>query len=213
MLKKYETLNKLNQKRLVAVIRGKNAEDAVAIGQAAINGGIESIEVTLTTPNGLTALQQLKKKEKTAVIGAGSVLDPETARLSIIYGADFIVSPNFSKAISEVCNLYSIPYLPGCFTVTEITEALRSGVDVIKAFPGSVAGLGFIKSIHGPIPNVAIMPTGGVNLQNVDEWLNQGAYAVGIGSVLTKGAENGNYHAVEENAHAFTDKVGVLNFS
>ncbi|KLI02279.1 2-dehydro-3-deoxyphosphogluconate aldolase [Sporolactobacillus inulinus CASD] len=212
-MKKYETLNKLNQKRLVAVIRGKNAEDAVAIGQAAINGGIESIEVTLTTPNGLTALQQLKKKEKTAVIGAGSVLDPETARLSIIYGADFIVSPNFSKAISEVCNLYSIPYLPGCFTVTEITEALRSGVDVIKAFPGSVAGLGFIKSIHGPIPNVAIMPTGGVNLQNVDEWLNQGAYAVGIGSVLTKGAENGNYHAVEENAHAFTDKVGVLNFS
>ncbi|GAY76654.1 4-hydroxy-2-oxoglutarate aldolase [Sporolactobacillus inulinus] len=105
------------------------------------------------------------------------------------------------------------PVPPWLLTVTEITEALRSGVDVIKAFPGSVAGLGFIKSIHGPIPNVAIMPTGGVNLQNVDEWLNQGAYAVGIGSVLTKGAENGNYHAVEENAHAFTDKVGVLNFS
>ncbi|WP_018663269.1 bifunctional 2-keto-4-hydroxyglutarate aldolase/2-keto-3-deoxy-6-phosphogluconate aldolase [Heyndrickxia acidiproducens] len=207
MLNKYEVLNKMNRDRLVAVVRGSDAEDAVNISEACIRGGIRSIEVAFTTPNCLEAIRKLSERQQDALIGAGTVLDAETARLSILYGAAFVVSPNFSKEISAVCNLYSVPYLPGCLTVTEMVEALKSGVDVVKVFPGSTVGTGFIKNIKGPLPNIQLMPTGGVNLQNVTDWLDQGCFAVGIGSVLTKGAENGNYTRVEKNAEQFAHKV------
>ncbi|MTT30419.1 bifunctional 4-hydroxy-2-oxoglutarate aldolase/2-dehydro-3-deoxy-phosphogluconate aldolase [Terrilactibacillus sp. BCM23-1] len=211
MLNKYEVLNKMNQGRLVAVVRGSDAEDAINISESCIRGGIQSIEVAFTTPNCLEAIRKLADQERDALIGAGTVLDPETARLSILYGAAFVVSPNFSKAICEVCNLYSVPYLPGCLTVSEMVEALKAGVDVVKVFPGSTVGTGFIKNIKGPLPNIQLMPTGGVNLQNVTEWLDQGCFAVGVGSVLTKGAEKGNYTCVEENAEQFAHKVSAYS--
>ncbi|RYL95110.1 bifunctional 4-hydroxy-2-oxoglutarate aldolase/2-dehydro-3-deoxy-phosphogluconate aldolase [Sporolactobacillus sp. THM7-4] len=211
MLRKYEVLKKMNQGRIVAVVRGEDADDAVGISQACINGGIGSIEVAFTTPDCLQALQNLKTVKPNALIGAGTVLDAETARLSILYGASFVVSPNFSKEISEICNLYSVPYLPGCFTVTEMTEALKAGVDVVKVFPGSVVGSGFIKSIKGPIPNINLMPTGGINLKNITEWLDQGCFAVGVGSVLTKGSSKGDYTQVEKNAEQFVSELSVYN--
>ncbi|RYM05750.1 bifunctional 4-hydroxy-2-oxoglutarate aldolase/2-dehydro-3-deoxy-phosphogluconate aldolase [Sporolactobacillus sp. THM7-7] len=209
MLKKYQTLTQMHQDRLVAVVRGSDAEDAVNISEACIRGGIRSIEVAFTTPNCLEAIRKLTEQNPNALIGAGTVLDQETARLSILYGASFVVSPSFSKAISEVCNLYSVPYLPGCFTVTEMVEALKSGVDVVKVFPASTVGTGFIKGIKGPLPNIQLMPTGGVHLQNVTDWLDQGCFAVGVGSVLTKGAEKGNYTRVEENAEQFARRVSA----
>lgn len=209
MLKKYDVLKKMNQNRLVAVVRGRDAEDACHISEACIRGGIRSIEVALTTPSGLDAIRKLAGKERDALIGAGTVLDADTARLSILAGASFIVGPSFSREISEQCNLYSVPYLPGCLTVTEMVEALKAGADVVKVFPGSTVGTGFIKSIKGPLPNIQLMPTGGVNLQNVTEWLDQGSFAVGVGSVLTKGAEDGNYTRVEENAEQFARKVSA----
>ncbi|WP_332238295.1 bifunctional 2-keto-4-hydroxyglutarate aldolase/2-keto-3-deoxy-6-phosphogluconate aldolase [Sporolactobacillus sp. KGMB 08714] len=209
MLKKYEVLKKLHQGRIVAVVRGSGADDAVGISGACIEGGINSIEVAFTTPNCLQAFQTLAEGKSGALIGAGTVLDAETARLSILYGASFVVSPNFSKDISEICNLYSVPYLPGCFTVTEMTEALKSGADVVKVFPGSTAGSGFIKSIRGPLPNLNLMPTGGINLENINDWLDQGSFAVGVGSVLTKGSRKGDYRRVKENAQRFVSKVNA----
>ncbi|GGL46875.1 bifunctional 2-keto-4-hydroxyglutarate aldolase/2-keto-3-deoxy-6-phosphogluconate aldolase [Sporolactobacillus putidus] len=213
MLKKYEVLQEIKSSKIVAVIRGRSAEEACEISRACIRGGIKAIEVTFTTPNSLRVLQKLSNEDVHALIGAGTVLDAETARLAIMNGAAFVVSPNFSKEICETCNLYSVPYLPGCFTITEMVSALRAGADVIKVFPGSVAGPDYIKSVKGPLPNINLMPTGGVGLDNVVRWLDEGSFAVGVGSVLTKAMNGEDYKVVEENARKFVEKVSVLSGS
>jgi 2-dehydro-3-deoxyphosphogluconate aldolase/(4S)-4-hydroxy-2-oxoglutarate aldolase len=212
MLKKYEILKKIQKGKVVAVVRGTNAKDAYEISTACIRGGILNIEVTFTTPGALDVIKRLSDEAETwdAVIGAGTVLDPETARIAILNGAEYIVSPHFSKNISEICNLYSIPYMPGCLTATEMVEALKTGVDVVKVFPGGLAGPSYIENIKGPLPNINLMPSGGVNLDNVAEWLQKGSFAAGIGSVLTKGIEPGNYEGVEKRAKQFHEKVKDL---
>ncbi|MDQ0198014.1 bifunctional 2-keto-4-hydroxyglutarate aldolase/2-keto-3-deoxy-6-phosphogluconate aldolase [Neobacillus ginsengisoli] len=208
MLKKFAILNQLEEGKIVAVVRGESEEDAYQISLACIRGGIKNIEVTFTTPNALDVIKKLAEANNhSAVIGAGTVLDPGTARLAILNGARYIVSPHFSKEISETCNLYSIPYLPGCLTATEMVEALKTGVDVVKVFPGGVVGPSYIENIQGPLPNINIMPSGGVNLDNVLEWLDKGSFAVGVGSVLTKGIKSGDYEEVERRAQQFTDKI------
>lgn len=209
MLKKFEILNKIQQGKVVAVIRGENEQDAYEISKACINGGIVNIEVTFTTPNALQVIQRLVEeyKDSNAVIGAGTVLDAETARIAILHGATYVVSPHFSKEISEICNLYSIPYMPGCLSATEMVEALKTGVDVVKVFPGGTVGPSYIENIKGPLPNINLMPSGGVSLDNVNDWLQKGSFAAGIGSVLTKGIEKGNYEEVEKRAKQFVDKV------
>ncbi|MDP4106715.1 MAG: bifunctional 2-keto-4-hydroxyglutarate aldolase/2-keto-3-deoxy-6-phosphogluconate aldolase, partial [Bacillota bacterium] len=203
MLKKYEILKRLQTGKVVAVVRGTDAHDAYEISKACIRGGILNIEVTFTTPGALEVIKRLADEATDAVIGAGTVLDPETARIAMLNGAEFIVSPHFSKEISEICNLYSIPYMPGCLTVTEMIEALKTGVDVVKVFPGGLAGTSYIENIKGPLPNINLMPSGGVNLENVAEWLEKGSFAAGIGSVLTKGIEPSNYDEVEKRAKQF----------
>lgn len=213
MLKKYEVLQRIGKGKIVAVVRGRSAEEAYEVSKACIRGGIKNIEVTFTTPNSLQVLQKLVNDERNALIGVGTVLDSETARLAIMNGSAFVVSPNFSKEISETCNLYSIPYMPGCFSITEMVSALRAGADVIKVFPGSIAGPGYIRDVKGPLPNINLMPTGGVNLDNVSRWLANGSFAVGVGSVLTKGMSGGVYGSVEEKAREFIDIVEALNSS
>ncbi|MDP4154739.1 MAG: bifunctional 2-keto-4-hydroxyglutarate aldolase/2-keto-3-deoxy-6-phosphogluconate aldolase [Bacillota bacterium] len=210
MLKKYEILKRLQTGKVVAVVRGTDAHDAYEISKACIRGGILNIEVTFTTPGALEVIKRLADEATDAVIGAGTVLDPETARIAMLNGAEFIVSPHFSKEISEICNLYSIPYMPGCLTVTEMIEALKTGVDVVKVFPGGLAGTSYIENIKGPLPNINLMPSGGVNLDNVAEWLQKGSFAAGIGSVLTKGIEPSNYDEVEIRANQFFEKVKDL---
>lgn len=210
MLKKYEILKRLQTGKVVAVVRGTDAHDAYEISKACIRGGILNIEVTFTTPGALEVIKRLADEATDAVIGAGTVLDPETARIAMLNGAEFIVSPHFSKEISEICNLYSIPYMPGCLTVTEMIEALKTGVDVVKVFPGGLAGTSYIENIKGPLPNINLMPSGGVNLENVAEWLEKGSFAAGIGSVLTKGIEPSNYDEVEIRANQFFEKVKDL---
>lgn len=212
MLKKFNILNRIQEGKVVAVIRGENEQDAYEISKACIRGGIHNIEVTFTTPNALRVIDRLvdEYNDSHAVIGAGTVLDAETARLAILNGATYIVSPHFSKEISAICNLYSIPYMPGCLTVTEMVEALKTGVDVVKVFPGGVVGPSYIENIKGPLPNINLMPSGGVSLENVNEWLQKGSFAAGIGSVLTKGIKKGNYEEVEKRARQFVDKVSSL---
>lgn len=212
MLKKYEILKKIQAGKVVAVVRGTNAQDAYEISNACIRGGIINIEVTFTTPGAMDVIKRLSEEagESGAVIGAGTVLDPETARIAILNGAEYIVSPHFSKDISEICNLYSIPYMPGCLTTTEMIEALKTGVDVVKVFPGGLVGTSYIENIRGPLPNINLMPSGGVNLNNVVEWLQKGSFAAGIGSVLTKDIEPGNYEEVEKRAKQFFEKVKDL---
>ncbi len=212
MTKKQGVLSQLKENYLFAVIRGNSAEEATEISEAVYEGGIKNIEVTFTTPQADESIKVLAKKyaDTDMVVGAGTVMDAITARIAIIAGADFIVSPNLVPEISTVCNTYGVPYLPGCGTVTEVAEAMATGVEVVKVFPGGILGPAFIKNVHGPIPHVEMMPSGGVSLDNMDTWMDNGAWAVGIGSALTKDMKEKGIESVSENAKAFVDKYNSL---
>ncbi len=202
---KVETFHKLEQSKLVAVVRGSDADEAIEISKGAIGGGFRAVELTYTTPEIEKVFDALKGTD--AVIGAGSVLDPETARHAILNGSKFIVSPNFNKKIAILCNRYSVPYLPGCMTITEIMAALESGCDVIKLFPANLFDPSIIGAIKGPLPNVRIMPTGGVNIGNVGDWICAGAVAVGIGSDLNKAYGSGGIEGVKELCRNYINEV------
>ena len=207
-MKKYETIKNILDSGVVAVIRAENGEEAVKVSRACIEGGIRSIEVTYTVPGTSKVIEALKAEFGGSLeIGAGTVLDSETARNAILSGATYIVSPGFDKNTAKLCNRYCIPYMAGCLTITEMITAMEAGVDIIKLFPGSAFGADFIKAVKGPLPQVSIMPTGGVSLDNVKDWINKGAVAVGIGSDLTKGYKEKGITAVVENAKAFVDRV------
>lgn len=212
MTKKQGILSQLKENYLFAVIRGNSAEEATENSEAVYEGGIKNIEVTFTTPQADESIKVLAKKyaDTDMVVGAGTVMDAITARIAIIAGADFIVSPNLVPEISTVCNTYGVPYLPGCGTVTEVAEAMATGVEVVKVFPGGILGPAFIKNVHGPIPHVEMMPSGGVSLDNMETWMDNGAWAVGIGSALTKDMKEKGIESVSENAKAFVDKYNSL---
>lgn len=207
MLKKYQTLNRILDAAIVAVIRGENIEEGKRVIRACLKGGIKAIEVTYTLPNASEIIKELKKENLDGVIiGAGTVLDEITARLAILSGADFIVSPNFDKNTAQICNLYQIPYIPGCMTVTEITMALKYGVDIIKLFPANNFESNFIKSLKAPFPNIDIMPTGGISLDNVESWFKNGASVVGAGGKLASGSDD----EIITTAQGFIKKISEL---
>lgn len=196
---------------MVAVVRGKNKDEAVEISKQAFAGGIRSIEVTFSTPGAEEAIAELVRLgHSEMIVGAGTVLDAETARVAILKGARYIVSPHFDGGIANMCNRYSVPYLPGCGSVTEIMNALTFGVDVVKLFPGSLLGPSFIKDVKGPIPHVEMMPSGGVSIDNLSTWKENGAFAIGIGSALIKEVENNDFSSVRQVAQAFKDKLSSL---
>lgn len=210
---KRETLAKLEENFLFAVVRGKTEDDGYEISKAAYEGGIKNIEVTFSTPNAANVISRLEAEfaGTDMVIGAGTVMDDVTARIAILAGSKFIVSPHFDPAISTICNRYTIPYLPGCGSVTEIANAMATGVEIAKVFPGGILGAGFIKDVHGPIPHVELMPSGGVNLENMATWVNNGAWGVGVGSALTKDVAEKGYQAVTETAKTFADRYKEIH--
>ena len=202
-MNKLEVLKRVHELGIVAVIRGKNKEEALNYAKACVEGGVDILEVTFTVPGAIDVLKELNEEVKDALLGAGTVLDPVTARLAIMNGANFIVSPSFDKEVAKICNLYGVPYMPGCMTPTEMTEALKYGVDIIKVFPGSAFGPSYFGAIHGPLPHVNLMPTGGVDIDNVGEWIKKGAYAVGVGSKLVKGSKE----EIVEKARKFLNNI------
>lgn len=188
-MSKLETLSRIKEIGIVAVVRAKDAKEAIEFSKGCIDGGVNAIEITFTIPNALEVFRELREElPEEVILGAGTVLDVTTARLAIMNGAKFIVSPAFDKDVAVLCNRYQIPYIPGCVTPTEIVTALEIGVDVIKVFPGSLTGHSYIKAIHGPMPYVNLMPTGGVDIDNVQDWFKAGVFAVGVGSALVKGS-------------------------
>ncbi len=202
---KQSILFKLAETKVVAVIRGKTPEEAIELSKAAIQGGILAIELTYTTPGVEDVFKALRGEN--VLLGAGSVLDSETARHAILSGAQFIVSPHFNENIASICNRYSLPYLPGCMTIREMIKALEGGSDIIKLFPANNFEPSFIQSINGPLPNVRIMPTGGINLNNVEAWLNAGAVSAGIGSDLNKAYEAGGFKAAVDLSKKYAEKA------
>lgn len=158
-MKKFEILNKIHENYLVAVVRGHGFESTVKMIESIVEGGIKNIEITYTTPKASELIEHFAS-HKGICVGAGTVMSRETADEAIRRGAQYIVSPHLDTDVSELCNLHHIPYLPGCGTATEITEAMKSGIDVIKVFPGGILGASFIKDIKGPLPHANLMPSG-----------------------------------------------------
>lgn len=208
-MRKIEILNKITEIGVVAVVRAENADDAIKISDACIKGGIPAIEVTYTVPGATKVIEALSEKfsDDELIVGAGTVLDSQTARMAIMAGAKYIVSPGFDKETAKLCNRYQIPYLPGVATITETLKAMEYGATIVKLFPGSAFGPSYVKAIKGPLPQANIMPTGGVSLDNVKDWIKAGVVAVGVGGDLTAPAKKGDYEGVTNNALAFVKAV------
>jgi 2-dehydro-3-deoxyphosphogluconate aldolase/(4S)-4-hydroxy-2-oxoglutarate aldolase len=213
-MKKIKLVQQISNFGVVAVLRGETPEEVVAMAEQAIAGGIKVIEVTMTVPFALRAIEELAKRysstaqdaAKYAIIGVGTALDPETARAAILSGAEFVVGPSLNPATVALCNRYRVPVMPGCMTIQEIQTALELGVDIVKLFPGNLYSPAMIKAIKGPLPQANIMPTGGVSLSNLAEWIQAGAVAVGIGSDLTSEAvKTGDYGLVAKKAAQYVE--------
>jgi 2-dehydro-3-deoxyphosphogluconate aldolase/(4S)-4-hydroxy-2-oxoglutarate aldolase len=204
-MSRQELVTRIKDNGLVAVVRAESAEKAYRIFDACIEGGVAAIEITFTVPGAHKIIEDLAGKydSKEIILGAGTVLDPETARIAILSGAKYIVSPNVNLDTIKLCNRYQVPSMPGAMTIREILDAMEAGADIIKIFPGNLFGPAIIKSVRGPIPQAPMMPTGGVSLDTVKDWIEAGAVAVGAGSSLTKGAKTGDYAAVTETAREF----------
>lgn len=212
-MKKLRVLQQLAEAGVVAVLRADSPEEVVEMSRRAIKGGIKAIEITMTVPFALRAIEQLSKEysssvspdaDNFAIIGVGTVLDPETARAAILAGAEYVVSPALNPDTIKLCNRYAVPILPGTMTIHEIQTALELGVDIVKLFPGNLYSPSVIPSIKGPLPQANVMPTGGVSLDNLKDWIKAGAVAVGIGSDLTKDAvKTGDFSLIEQKAAAY----------
>lgn len=209
LVKKHETVRAIIESGVVAVIRAGSKDEGVKIIEAVKAGGIKALEITLTVPGAVDIIKDLVElyKDEDVIIGAGTVLDPESARACILAGAKYVVSPYFDEATVKMCNRYAVPIMPGVMTPKEVVSALELGVDICKVFPGNAFGPSIISAFKGPLPQGNYMPTGGVSLDNVSEWIGKGAIAVGAGSVLTNGAKTGDYKLVEETARQFVEAV------
>ncbi len=194
---------------VVAVVRAENEEQALKIAEACALAGIAGLEITFTVPGAHKVIERLSQEysDGEIIIGAGTVLDPETARHAILAGAKFVVAPCLNTETVKLCNRYQVACMPGAMTVKEVVEAMEAGADIVKIFPGEVFGPRFIKAIKGPLPQAVLMPTGGVNLDNVSEWIKAGCVAVGVGGNLTAGAKSGDYASITYIGKQFVEKV------
>ncbi len=188
---------------VVAVVRMSDPDRLASVIEAAVEGGVKAIEITLTVPRALHHIAATRARfGDDILLGVGSVRDSADARAAVEAGARFVVSPIFDPEIIETAHELGVPAIPGCFTPTEIASAVRAGADVVKVFPADILGMNFFKSVRAPMPDLKLMPTGGVSLSNAGEWLAAGACAVGIGSALIQkdAVASGNYQQIRENA-------------
>lgn len=203
-------LDTMKDNYIFAVIRGKDQDDGYQIAKSAVAGGIKNLELTYSTPNATQAIKDLVeeyKNDDSVVVGAGTVMTLDLAKEAHEAGAEFLVSPHFSPEIAEYAREVDTYYMPGCGTVTEVVNAMNAGCEIVKVFPGGILGSGFIKDVHGPIPEANLMPSGGVSLDNITEWRDNGAVAVGVGSALSAKVEDKGYESVSEIAKEFVSKL------
>ncbi len=208
-MKKQEVLKRIQDCGVVAVVRAENAEQAKKIADACIEAGIAAIEITFTVPGAADVIRELAQTYTSGevIIGAGTVLDPETARIAILAGAQYVVSPCLNEEVVKLCLRYQIACMPGAMTIREVVACMEAGADIVKVFPGELFGPAFIKAVKGPIPQAPMMPTGGVSLENVADWVKAGCVAVGVGGSLTAGAKTGDYASIARIGAQFVAKV------
>jgi 2-dehydro-3-deoxyphosphogluconate aldolase/(4S)-4-hydroxy-2-oxoglutarate aldolase len=205
---KIKVLEKIMASGLVAVIRAESPDQAARIAEACAAGGVAALEITFTVPGAAGVIEHLAKKcSHDILLGAGTVLDPETARIAILAGAHFVVSPALNPETARLCNRYQVPYMPGAATIREVVEAMECGADIVKVFPGEILGPAFVKAVKGPLPQAQLMPTGGVSLENVVDWIHAGSVAIGAGGNLTAAAKTGDFASITHLARQFVEKI------
>lgn len=204
-MKKLETMNRIYQEKLMAIIRVETIERAQEIVDGCLEGEISCLEISYTNKNAGDIIEQLRSiYQDKILIGAGTVLDSETARHALLKGAEFIIAPNFNREVAKLCNRYQIPYIPGCTSMSEIVEALEAGADMIKAFPtSSFIGAKVVSTIKTPMPQVPVLSSGGVTSENIADWLDAGVDCMGIGTLLSKGSKA----EITKNARTLRQKV------
>jgi|SRR5690625_589185 len=208
------TLQDIQKKRLIAIIRGFDAEESVQIANALARGGIKLIEVTMNSKKPLQAIEMIKENlGEQLTVGAGTVLDPETAQAAILAGAQFILSPTLNIETIKMTKRYGVVSMPAAMTPTEILTAFEAGGDIIKVFPSSSLGPSYIKDLLGPMPHLKLLPTGGVNLNNVNEYISAGAVGVGIGGSLVHNTNEVNHTYLQEIEKKASRYVSLLNNS
>jgi len=210
MTKKDEQLQFLIDCGVVAVMRADSSDQLIRVADAIKEGGVKVIEITMTTPGALGVIEEARKRYPGGVlIGAGSVLDPETARACILAGAEFVVGPTLNPEVIRLCKRYGKIVIPGAFTPTEILAAWDHGGDIIKVFPATAVGPQYFKDIHGPLPQISLLPTGGVSLENAGDFIKAGAVAIAVGTALVdrKAVAEGKWEVLTERAAKFIAAV------
>lgn len=205
-----DVVRRIEREGIVAVIRLREPEKLRAVVDAISDGGVRALEVTMSVPGAVALIRQLALTMPPGfLLGAGTVLDGETALQVIDAGAQFVVSPVFRTAVIEACHDRGVPAMPGCFTPTEILDAWDAGADVVKVFPASALGPTFLKDVRGPLPHLKLMPTGGVTLDNAGDWIRAGAVAVGVGTALLDASAiaAGDYALLRANAERIVANV------
>lgn len=213
-MQKHMVFNGIIERGIVGIVRASSAQAAVQIAEACIAGGITALEVAFTTPDTLGVLRTLRERHgQEVLLGAGTVLDTETARAAILAGAQFIISPGVNVETIALCQRYQVLAMPGAMTPTEIVTALQAGADIVKVFPAEMFGPAYIKALRAPLPQAPLMPTGGVTVENLPEWFASGAVAVGIGGSLSGPGATGDYAAVTARARAFVARMALVRSS
>ena len=212
---KLEQMRRIEACGIVAIIRASSANELIDAAAAIHAGGVDVIEVTMTTPNALQVIGDVSSTYGDSVlVGAGSVLDAETARAVMLAGAEFIVSPVTKADVIEICNRYGKVVIPGAFTPTEILMAWEAGADYVKVFPSSGVGASYIKDVKAPLPHIPLVPTGGINVENAAEFIKAGATALGVGSALVNNQliEAGEFGSLTERAKKLCAEVQHARF-
>jgi len=206
-MEKREVFNRMVSEGLVPVIRVSSAREAVDVSDAIKEGGVTLIEITMSVPGAIDTIKELTQKYKDEIImGAGTILDPETARAALLAGAQFIVTPTLNLDVIQLAHRYSAVVVPGAMTPTEILTAWNAGADMVKVFPAAqLGGPEYLKAIRGPLPQILLVPTGGVNLQNAGAFIKAGATALGVGGELVdkKAVKDKKFNIITENTRAF----------
>lgn len=209
-MKKVEKLNIIRETGIIAIMRAQSSEQLITAADAIKAGGVNVIEVTMTTPGALDVIAEATQRYGQEVLfGAGTVLDAETARSTILAGAGFVVAPTLNLDMIALCNRYRIPVIPGCYTPTEMLTAWEAGADMVKLFPASIGGPSLVEAILAPLPQLEIVPVGGVNLDTTAAFIKSGAVALGVGSSLInqKLLDAGDMEELTHRAAAFIEQV------
>jgi 2-dehydro-3-deoxyphosphogluconate aldolase / (4S)-4-hydroxy-2-oxoglutarate aldolase len=204
----------IQKEKVVSIIRSESIHDLEEVVAALYEGGIRVVEITLNTPGALKGIEMIRMKYPEMVVGAGTVLDGETARIAILAGASFLLTPVLNEGSILMANSYHVPIIPGVMTPTEIMKAYELGAQIVKVFPMNTLGIQYLKDLRGPLPQVHVMPVGGVNLDNIKEYLDAGSFAVGIGSSLVSNQliMERNFKEIHSRAKRFVERAnGIVN--